>query len=302
MRSAAVFVILISISVAACRKRPEKPEETATKGSLMILATQSYEDFIRQEANAYVRSYTDVSISVGGTSTREAIVHLLNDSVQCICVDRPLNDEERQVAAKAELIVAENKIGEGALALIVHESNPMEFIGFQDIKDILTGSKKSWTALKESRWAGDMNLVLTGRNSGTYEILLNHFFKIQSPLTVTTTLETEKEVVEYTRTHPQALGIVSIAAVRNVAGKTKVLAVESANVMDELFVRPTQLNIYRALYPLHYSLYLYTSGSSRGVGGGFSTFVRSMQGQKIVQDAGFVPVAIPNRIIQINSE
>ncbi len=302
MKSAAVFVILISISVAACRKRPEKPEETATKGSLVVFVAQSYEDFIRQEANAYVRSYTDVSISVSGTSTREAIVHLLNDSVQCICVDRPLNDEERQVAAKAELIVAENKIGEGALALIVHESNPMEFIGFQDIKDILTGSKKSWTALKESRWAGDMNLVLTGRNSGTYEILLNHFFKIQSPLTVTTTLETEKEVVEYTRTHPQALGIVSIAAVRNVAGKTKVLAVESANVMDELFVRPTQLNIYRALYPLHYSLYLYTSGSSRGVGAGFSTFVRSMQGQKIVQDAGFVPVVIPNRIIQINTE
>ena len=302
MKSAAILVILLSISVAACRKRPEKPEETATKGSLLVLASQSYEDFIRLEANEYVRSYPDVNISVRGTSTREAIVHLLNDSVQCICVDRPLNDEERQVAAKAELIVAENKIGEGALAVIVHETNPVEHIAFQDVKDILTGSIKAWTSLKESRWEGDIRLVLTGRNSGTYEILQNHFFKIQSPLSVTTTVENEKEVVEYIRTHPQALGIVSIAALRNVARKTKVLAVESTNVMDELFVKPTQLNIYRALYPLHYSLYLYTSGSSRGVGGGFSTFVRSMQGQKIVQSGGFVPVVVPNRIIQINTE
>ncbi len=302
MKSAAVFVILFSISLVGCRKRPEKSVETATKGSLMVLSAHSYENFIRQEANAYVRSYTDVNISVSGTSTREAIVHLLNDSVKCICVDRPLNDEERQVAGKAELMITENKIGEGSLALIVHESNPTEFIGFQEIKDILTGSKKSWTALKESRWKGEIDLVLTGKNSGTYEILQNHFFKIQSPLTVTTALETEKEVVEYTRTHLQALGIVSIAAVRNVAGKTNVLAVESTDSTGERFVRPTQINVYRGLYPLHYSLYLYTSESSTGVGAGFSSFIRSTQGQKIVQDAGFVPVVIPNRIIQINTE
>lgn len=302
MRSVAVFVLLFSISLVGCRKRPEKPVETATKGSLMVLSAHSYENFIRQEANAYVRSYTDVNISVSGTSTREAVVHLLNDSVKCICVDRPLNDEERQVAGKAELMITENKIGEGALALIVHENNPVELIALQDVKDVLTGSKKSWTALKESRGKGEMNLVLTGRNSGTYEILQNHFFKIQNPLTVTTTLETEKEVVEYTRTHPQALGIVSIAAVRNVTGKTKVLAVESTDSTGERFVRPTQINVYRGLYPLHYSLYLYTSESSTGVGAGFSSFIRSTQGQKIVQDAGFVPVVIPNRIIQINTE
>lgn len=302
MRSAVTFVILFSISVVGCRKRPAKPEETATKGSLMVLAAQSYENFIRQEANAYVRSYTDVSISVSGTSTREAIVHLLNDSVKCICVDRSLNDEERQVAAKAELVIAENKIGEGALALIVHKSNPVEFIAFEDVKDILMGSKKSWTALKESRWKGEIDVALTGRNSGAYEILQRHFFKIENPLTVTTTVETEKEVVEYTRTHPQALGIVSIAALRNVAGKTKVLAVESTDSTEERFVKPTQINVYRALYPFHYSLYLYTSESSTGVGAGFSSFIRSTQGQKIVQDAGFVPVVIPNRIIQINTE
>lgn len=301
MKSTAAYVILLGISLVACRKRPEKPEETATKGSLVVLVAQSFEDFMRQEANAYVRSYTDVRISVSGTSTREAVVHLLNDSVKCVCVDRPLNDEERQVAAKAELVITENKIGEGAIALIVHESNPVELIAFQDVKDILTGSKRTWAALKESRWKGELNLVLTGRNSGTYEILQNHFFKIPNPLSVTTIFETEKEIVEYTRTHPQALGIVSIAAVRNGTGKIKVLAVESADSPDEQFVRPTQINIYRGLYPLHYSLYLYTSESA-GVGAGFSSFIRSTQGQKIVQDAGFVPVSIPNRIIQINTE
>ena len=297
-----VVIFLSGMLLVSCRPKPSKPEETPTKGNLMLLVTDSHDWVLKEQADEYSRQYPEVHISVAGVSTREAIVHFLNDSVKSICIDRPLNKEELEVAAKANFEYAENKIAEDALAIIVHPQNPLKEILYQDVKEILTGVKKSWSQISSGGGRGTIELVLTGRNSGTYELLQRHFFRIDGNITISQLLPTQQRVVEYISAHPQALGIVSIAAVRNDSGSVKVLAVESTNMEGERFVRPNQINIYRSLYPLHYSLYLYTSESSTGVAAGFSTFVRSMQGQKIIQNVGLVPVVIPNRVIQINTE
>jgi len=301
MKLLSLFLCL-GIFLIGCRSKPAKPEETPTKGNLTILVTDSHAWILKQQAEEYARLYPEVHIAVAGTSTRGAVVEFLNDSVKCICIDRPLNQEERDVATKAEFVFAENKIAEDALAVIVHRKNPIEFVLYNDLKDILVGRKTSWNLLSTKGGAGPIELVLTGRNSGTYELLQRYFFQISQDLAVGKLAGTQQEVVEYVSLHPQAVGIVSIAAVRNDSGTVKVLAIESTNITEERFVKPHQTNIYRSLYPLHYSLYLYTSESTTGVAAGFSTFVRSMQGQKIIQNVGLVPVIIPNRVIQITTE
>ena len=249
-----------------------------------------------------MRLYPDVRASVAGVSTREAIVHFLNDSVRCICIDRPLNQEELEVAKKAEVLFAENIIAQDALAVLVHATNTTKTISFQDIKEIVSGKKNTWKSVSGSGWSGAIELALTGRNSGMYELLQRHFFQLPNELAVTSLGRTQQDVTAYVSSHPQAIGIVSIAALRNNPVSVKVLAVESTNVTDERYVKPNQINIYRSLYPLCYSLYLYTFASSTAVPAGFSTFVRAMHGQKIIQNAGLVPVVIPNRVIQITTE
>lgn len=290
------------IFVVGCSKKPEKPEETATKGSLSLMATESLEEVMKQAAAEYARLYPDVSVTVAGASTREAIVHFLNDSVKCICVDRPFNQEELEVARSAEIPYAENVIALDALAVLVHPKNPGEAIPFDDVRDIVSGKKTSWRNVTGFLRTGAIEFVLTGKNSGTYEILQRHFFHLSRELPVTVLTNTQEEVVSYVSMHPQALGIVSIASLRNNSLPVKVLAVESTNVTGERFVKPIQINIHKSLYPLSYSLYLYTSSSSTGVQAGFGTFVRAMHGQKIIDNAGLVPAVIPNRVIQITRE
>jgi hypothetical protein len=49
-------------------------------------------------------------------------------------------------------------------------------------------------------------------------------------------------------------------------------------------------------------VYLYNAERKAGVGVGFTSFVTTTVGQKIVQNAGLAPASIPNRIIQLNAE
>ncbi|HLF20414.1 MAG TPA: substrate-binding domain-containing protein [Bacteroidota bacterium] len=296
------LMILPSFLIAGCVKKQHKPEETPTKGELLVLVTDSHEQIMNQETEEYTRLYPDASVEVAGVSTREAIVHFLNDSVKCICVDRQLNQEEVEVAKKADLLFTENIIAEDALAVIVHAGNPIENISYQDVKEIVSGEKNMWKNIPGRGPSGSIEVVLTGRNSGMYELLQRYFFHLSHELFVTFLAKNQQEVMAYVSSHPQAFGIVSIGAVRNNPPSVKVLGIESTNIMKERFAKPSQINIYRSLYPMRYSLYLYTSTSSTGVAAGFSTFVRSMHGQKIIQNAGLVPVVIPNRVVQITTE
>ncbi|MBI4429425.1 MAG: substrate-binding domain-containing protein [Ignavibacteriales bacterium] len=293
-------MLLLGMILSACARKPEKPEETATKGTLFMLAAESHEGLMKQEAAEFARLYPDVTVDVAGVSTREAIVHFLNDSVKCICVDRPLNKEELDVATSAGVLYAENVIAQDALAVLVHSRNPKEVISYDEVRDVVAGTKSVWKNIAGPAWTGTIEFVLTGKNSGAYELLQRHFFHLSNEPAVNVLVTTQQDALAYVSTHPQAFGIVSVAALRNNSLPVKVLAVESTDMTGERYVKPNQKNIHRSLYPLSYSLYLYTS--STGVQAGFSTFVRTLYGQKIMENAGLVPAVIPNRIIQITTE
>ncbi len=303
MRRIDFVVVVLFLCFLGCRERPVKPPETATSGHTTMLVTEALEPLLLAESREFTRIYPGAIVSVVGTSTREAIVMMLNDSVKTLCIDRRLNEEEWNVAKSAGMPLAENKIAEDALGVIVHRNNRMKEVSFKSLREILNVDATSWSSLPESRLSGSIELVLTGKNSGSYELLQRQFFHLAKDIVPSVLTRSHQESIAYVAEHPAAIGFVSVATLSSVLGRVKIVAVESA-VVDEgdKFVKPSQMNIYRSLYPLHYSLYLYNAETRAGVGAGFGTFVMTVSGQKVIQDAGLVPVSIPNRIIQINAE
>jgi phosphate transport system substrate-binding protein len=67
-------------------------------------------------------------------------------------------------------------------------------------------------------------------------------------------------------------------------------------------VRATQRSIYDQVYPLTYSLYIYTCEKTPGTAYGFSTFVAGDIGQRDFLYAGLVPKTMPYRTIQLTQE
>jgi phosphate transport system substrate-binding protein len=295
-----LLLFLFAVLAGACN-RPEEP--STTRGSLSMLVTESYLPLVTKEADEFMTMYEKTRIHMAGTTTREAIVALLNDSVRCVCVDRLFNAEEQKVAQQAGINLASIKIGRDALVLIVSDENPLQEIRLETIRSILDKSITTWKRVPGSHLTGTMQLILLGKNSGANELLQRRFFDLPGEVVPTKTGENEKEIVSYIAENPQALGIVSFASVVDHPRGIHTLAVQSTDTASEhLFVKPTQSNIYEKLYPLNYSLYLYLSEKKLGVGSGFSTFVMTLTGQQIIQDFGLVPEIVPSRIIQLKSE
>jgi phosphate transport system substrate-binding protein len=294
----AVLACLVAVLLVSCTK---KNEETPTRGSLSMAACESQFVLLQREAQEFQRIYTETSVIVVERSTREAIVALLNDSLKMICTDRPLNAEERAVVQRAQLPLVETKIAEDALAVIVHTTNPMKEIGFSSLGKIFRGDVHSWSQIPESHWSGSIDAVLTGRNSGTYELLATSFLK--TTLTPAHSARSQQEIVRYVAQTPHAIGIVTISAIRDSVPTIKAVAVQAVNKEAPTpFVKLHQANVYRDYYPLHYPVYVYSTAKLSSVVSGFTSYIASVPGQKIFQNAGLVPATMPVRLVQITRE
>jgi phosphate transport system substrate-binding protein len=300
MRRVYFSILLILLTgTGGCKKKGE----TATSGHRLLLTAEPYVHLMQQEVEQFMSIYPEVKMEVRSASTREAAVLLLNDSVQSIVIDRQFNDEERQVIQQAAVRIVENKIAEDGIAIIVHKKNPISSIRTESVRNIITNTVKDWSQITEAHWSGGIDFVLTSKNSGMYELLQKKIFSVSKPLEPTTIMSNQSEVVKYVSTHPQSVGCVAASLVNDENVQIKVIPVLAKSQEGiETKYEPRQQEIYDALYPFHYSLYLYNAETKTSVGVGFGALVLSNVGQKIIQKAGLVPASIPYRTIQLHAE
>ncbi|KAA0224305.1 hypothetical protein EDS67_23770 [candidate division KSB1 bacterium] len=287
--------------------------ENPTRGYVSLLVNDSHFRLMQREAEQFHSLYPKGKVELNATSTREAIVHLLNDSVSAIVIDRTFNEEEQQVVDEAQLEVNHLRIAEDALAIVTHQKNPITNISRRSLEMILLRQASDWSEIPESKWFGPIELSLTGRNSGPYELLQRHFFDFKEDLVLTHLAASQNQVLHYVATHSRAVGIVSLSCLADSVGHPaphdstttlRVLAVEGAadSTNAVSFVTLHQAHIYQERYPLHYPVYFYWRPISRSVATGFITFVASGPGQKIILDAGLVPATMPVRLVQLKQQ
>jgi phosphate transport system substrate-binding protein len=299
MRILLSIVLLVGIGIGGCQEK----KETATSGHRLILATDPYGSLVQEEADQFMSIYPDVKMEVRGGSTREAVVFLLNDSVRSIVIDRQFNEEEQQVVRQAALRIVESKIAEDGVAVIVHKQNPIKNVRTETLQNIISGTAKDWKNVAKAHWSGLIDFVLTGKNSGMYELLQKKFFSTSKPPEPTTVVLNQLDVIRYVAAHPQSIGFVAASLVSDSVREVKVIPVlgKSPDGEEQEYL-PGQQEIYSALYPLHYSLYLYNAEAKTSVGVGFGALILSNVGQKIIQRAGLVPAVIPYHTIQLHAE
>ncbi|HVN49087.1 MAG TPA: substrate-binding domain-containing protein [Bacteroidota bacterium] len=298
-----VFVccFLLMACVPGCE---HKKENTATSGKIIVLVSEAYLPLLQSLTTEFTSLYPEAQFDVRPVSTREAIVHLLNDSVHTICIDRQFNDEEHRIADQAGMKIVENHIADDAVALVVHELNPLGSISADIAKKIIDGTVTRWEQIPGSKQSGAIDVVLTGKNSGLYELLQTTIFHGMQQLTVRAAFPTQHDVLAYIAQHPFAVGFVSASVA--LSEHPKQVKLLSLDVVTEdgshKKMLPGPSEIYQTLYPFKYSLYLYTAEAKAATGTGLTAFVLSYNGQRIIQKAGLVPEKIPTRTIQLTAE
>jgi len=308
-----IVLVLVVSGFTACDR--QEAEINPTHGRVVGIVAESHAALMQREVNEFQRLYETAQVTLLPATTREAVVHLLNDSVRVIIIDRPLNAEEQAVVKNNDLSVHETKIAIEALALVVHQQNPITHLAPATLKQIVRREITNWRAVPEGKWSGPIEFVFTGRNSGAYELLAQKFLNLSEEVIPAVAVQTQKEVLEYVAGHPRSLGVVSSVCLYEV---TKPLGIpDSTSVLRTLaverqdstgareFVKLHPANVHRGFYPFQYGIYIYTTSSPARDAGpevGFATFVASFPGQKIIQEAGLVPATMPIRLVQINED
>ena len=243
-------------------------------------------------AEAYSGVSDTVSVEVSGGGSGTGVAALINGTVDIANCSRQVKEKEKQQALKntgkepIEFIV-----GYDALAVYVHKENPLERITIPQLADIYgeDGEIIKWDQLgiANSGCKSDKIIRISRQsNSGTYfyfrEALLGKArdFELGS-----LDLHGSKDVVEVIGRTPCAIGYSGMGYATN-----HVKMLEVATASDKPYYAPNLENVIAKTYPIARPLYMYSLGEPSGEAKAYLDWILSAEGQKIVEELGFVPL------------
>lgn len=244
-------------------------------------------------AEEYATVAPEVSVEVAGGGSGVGIAALIDGTVEMANSSRPMKPAELEAARVARgAPVVEHVTGYDALAIFVHQSNPLESVTFAQLQDIFAekGRATRWSDLGIHHAACPRDTIIRisrQSSSGTYdffrEIALDkHDFKLG-----TLELNGSKEVVELVENTPCAIGYSGMGYARP---GVKMLAV--ARTADGPAASPSVAAVFDHSYPIARPLYVYTIGEAQGALGAYLAWILSPPGQKIVGVVGYVPLQL----------
>lgn len=255
----------------------------------------------------FQRMYEQVKIVNRSSTSREAIVQMLNDSVKLIVCAREFNDEERMVIAQNNLEVDSIKIAYDGVAAVVNKKNSLAKLDITELRKILSGKIGRWSEVKGSSLTSAIIVAMGDPNSGVHEFVKKRVLGTDSLTQSFYPCSTSSEIFSIVNERPNVIGFIGTSWLSKMPENLKALEIgdpnfkrDSSSTEIEYFL-PHQAHIYRKYYPLTRTIYVYSHNVGKGVGLGFITFAASSDGQKIIVSNGLVPATMPVRLVQLNT-
>ena len=292
-----IGIVLLAV-LSACRsKSKEGPTDTYSSGVIAIAADESFEPIIQEEIDVFESLYPLAGIVPRYTTEVEAINLLLKDSVRLAITTRTLTEEEMNSFHSRKFYPREMKLATDGLALIVNRANPDSLISVRNFRRILTGKVKEWKAVNPNSRLKDIQVVFDNKNSlSTGNV---------------SALKTNQQVINYVAENPGAMGVIGVNWLGDRSDTTnlsfrqeiRVMAVSAEDVATPVnSYKPYQAYLYYGNYPLARSIYALLNDPRSGLPWGFTSFMTSDKGQRIILKSGLVPATQPVRIVHVKDE
>lgn len=285
----------------------DRQAETPTRGKAAFSVSEELLPLMRAAEQRFEALYPEASIDLRPRFDREAIAELFDDSVKLIVTARPLNGEEREAQKKFNIEVNEYLIALGAVAVIVSDQNAVTRLTLPQADSIFTGAVMDWGLLGWRGAPGKITLYLPDRNSASYEVVSSRLPAGESFVKPGKVCAGSQELIDAVASDPSGIGIVGINWLRKNTAPVRILELSDPAAPDSLgiegkYFTPHQAYVYKRFYPLVREVYIYSTPDSYGVPTGFTAFMTSAAGQKIVQEQGLVPATMPVRLVQLQNE
>lgn len=295
-----VVILIATIFILFGCNRGESPSDTPTTGNLTISVDQTYKPLIDSEVSTFENIYNYAKVNVQYKPEAKAFDDLMNDSIRVIIVSRKLNSEEIKQFQKWEIVPKVTKIAYDAIALIGSKDLKDTVFTIDKIGSLLSG-EKIIPSLKKTK------IVFDSNNSSTIRFLSDKT-GVKKFSTNCFALNSNDAVLDYIAKGSDCIGIIGVNWIsdqddstnQNFLKTVKVLEISSSENSEAL--KPYQAYIAQKTYPLYREVYIISKEAYTGLGTGFTAFVASERGQRMVLKFGLVPATMPVRLVELINE
>lgn len=292
----------------ACTEKDKRgrPLDTPTAGDIKIAVDESLRPLLEAEVDAFEGIYKQANVHVNYTSEAEAIEALLNDSVRLAVVTRRLVGDEISMLMKDKIVPVQTDIATGAVALIIHRNNHDSLLRISQLKEIFKGKITNWNQLNSTTASSSITIVFDNPKSGIVRFLRDSIANGEQLPSNCFAVKTNQAVVEYVSKNASAIGLIGVEWISDHDDSTANQFLNTIRVMslagDSSYFKPYQAYVALHQYPLCRGTIIISREARAGLGSGFTAFVASDKGQRIVLKAGLVPTTMPVRIVEINRD
>jgi len=247
----------------------------ATETIVVIKGSTTVLPIAQSCAEVFMDENPKISISVQGGGSGVGIASLIDGTCNIADASRPIKDKEVATAKEKGINPVTNIVARDAIAVAVHPSNGINGLTLEQIKAIYTGEISNWSNLGGS----DQSIVIISRDSssGTFETF-NELALDGEKVRPDALLQASNSAVATTVANtPGAIGYIGLGYVSE-----KVKAISVDNVM------PSKETVNSGDYALARPLFMYTDGEPTGIVEKFLDFVLSAEGQKLVEENGYI--------------
>jgi phosphate transport system substrate-binding protein len=260
-----ILIALVALNMAA----PLFAGKIVLEGSTTVLP------IAQKAAEVFMKNNPDADLSVRGGGSGVGIASIIDGTCDIADSSRAIKPDELAKAAKRGRDLKAHVIAMDGITHIVHPSNTVTNLTRAQIKEIYTSRATNW-----KKFGGpDLKIVVISRDSasGTFEAFSEMVLdkkKVRPDAIMQASNQGIASIVSRT---PGAIGYVGLGYV---SSSVKALSVDG--------VPSTKETVLKNKYPITRPLFMYTNGKPEGTIKKFIDFVKSPEGQKIVDEEGFV--------------
>jgi len=299
MNKKSLVLVLIFILPVFYKCNSDGYSDTPQTGELSISVDETFKPFIDSEISTFEGIYNYADINVVYKPEGEAFNDLMNDTVKLIIVSRQLNKEELKEFERWEIVPKVTKIAYDGIALIGSKDLKDTTITLDDIKAILSGNETSSFR--------DIQVVFDNNNSSTINYLKEKT-GIKKLSQNCYALNSNRAVIDYISKQKNSIGVIGVNWISDRDDTTNLSFLKSVKVLEissgdtSEYYKPYQAYIAQKIYPLWREVYMISKEAYTGLGTGFTSFIASERGQRIVLKFGLVPATMPVRLVEIINE
>jgi phosphate transport system substrate-binding protein len=268
-----IFFSLVSAFVLICGSITAHADRLVIKGSDTLGAK-----LVPQLAEQFKSEHSDATFDIAAEGSTTGFAALIDSTAQIGMSSRPAKPAEVAAATAKGVTLKETTVAYDGVAVIVNAANPIKALTKKQVEQIFTGEVTDWSAVGGS--SGPISIYTRNTSSGTYSEFKELAMNKRDYATSAQKMAGNEQIAAEVGKNANGVGYVGLAYAK--AQGIKVVPIDGQ--------LPSVESVQKKSYPYARPTFFYTNGEPAGLAKAFVEFTLSAAGQKIVANAGFVPI------------